>query len=61
MKKKLRTKFQDEDFELGEVVDADVNGNYNRIVVFVSKDGGGSHTFNYRYIEDLENDFEEVE
>ena len=59
--KKLRTKFQDEDFELGEEVRATIDGNYNKIVVFIDKEGGGSHTFYYKYIDDFYEDFEEVE
>lgn len=59
--KKFKTKFQDEDFNLGEVVDVSLDGNYRKVIAFVNKDGGGNHTFYYKTIDDFYEDFEEVE
>lgn len=58
---KLKTKFQDEDFELGEVVDADVATMPDgRIKLQAAAKAGGFHTFFYDKLEKLYSDWEDV-
>lgn len=59
---KLRTKFQDEDFELGEVVTADIatlpDG---RIKLEAAAKKGGFHTILYYSLEELNEEWEDYE
>ena len=59
---KLRTKFQDKDFELGEVVKAKVNTYYdeNKVVVMADKAGGGVSRFEYNSIKDFTDHWEDA-
>lgn len=58
---KLRTKFQDEDFELGEVVDADVTTTLDdRIILQAVAKAGGLHTIFYDKIEKLYDEWEDA-
>lgn len=61
---KLRTKFQDEDFELGEVVDANIfySGDVREgfKVVAIAK-AGGLHSFYYNSIKDFTDHWEDYE
>ena len=58
---RLRTKFQDEDFELGEVVDADIATMPDgRIKLQVVAKIGGLHTTFYDRLEDFVREWEDV-
>lgn len=60
---KLRTKFEDEDFKLGEVVDAIVEslGKYDKeLKVIATAAKGGQHTFYYSSIEAFIADWEDA-
>jgi len=58
---KLRTKFQDEDFELGEVVDADIATMPDgRIKIQAVAKAGGLHTIFYDKLKDLVEEWEDV-
>ncbi len=58
---KLRTKFQDEDFELGEVVDADVATMPDgRIKLQAEAMVGGLHTFFYDRLEKFYSEWEDA-
>ena len=59
---KLETKFQDEDFELGEVVKAKVTTYYdeNKVVVMADKVGGGVSRFEYNSIKDFTDHWEDA-
>lgn len=60
----LRTKFQDEDFELGEVVDGAIIGCLGkheeeiRVIAIAAK--GGQHTFYYSSIKDFTDHWEDA-
>lgn len=58
---RLRAKFQDEDFELGEVVDADVTTTPDGFIKFqtVAK-AGGRHTIIYDTLERFYSDWEDA-
>lgn len=59
---KLKTKFQDEDFALGEVVDANVYyGGSERIKMVAETAKGGAHTFYFRTLKELNGMFEDYE
>ena len=62
---KLQTKFQDEDFEMGEVVDAEVASlplpAEHEIKVTAKAKSGGEHTFYYDSITELNEDWEDYE
>lgn len=61
---KLKTKFQDEDFELGEVVDeviVECLGKHEKeIRVIATAAKGGQHTFSYDSIKKFTDDWEDV-
>lgn len=58
---KLRTKFQDEDFDLGEVVDADVATTPDGFIKFQAEArAGGRHTIFYDTLERLHDDWEDA-
>lgn len=59
---KLKTKFQDEDFELGEVVEADIfyGGPESSLKVETRSAKGGYHTFYCDSLKELNNLFEDV-
>ena len=57
---KLKTKFQDTVFGLGEVVEADLKEENNRIKVSIAAKAGGYHTFYYDSIEDFTNEWEDA-
>lgn len=59
---KLKTKFQDEDFELGEVVEAEIfvfHGCANKLRVEVCAARGGFHTFYFDSLKELTDMFED--
>ena len=59
---KLRTKFQDEDFELGEVVDANIYyGSGGRIKVIAEPTRGGMITFYFETLKGMNKMFEDYE
>lgn len=59
---KLRTKFQDEDFELGEVVTADIATMPDgRIKLQAAAKKGGLHTIFYDKLENLYSEWEDYE
>ena len=61
---KLKTKFQDEDFELGEVVDANVfySGNHREgFKVVAESKSGGEISFYYNSIKDFTDQWEDYE
>ena len=58
---KLRTKFQDEDFDYGEVVDAEFINSKDRITVRMKAKKGGIHTFYYQTLKEFYEDFEDGE
>lgn len=63
---KLRTKFQDEDFRLGEVVDAKISdltayGDNRRFGVKVTAKKGGEHTFFYESVKEFTDMWEDYE
>ena len=59
---KLRTKFQDEDFELGEVVDvAMATMPDGRVILRGKAAKGGLHTFYYKSLKDLTDNWEDEE
>lgn len=60
---KLKTKFQDEDFELGEVVEADIfyGGPENSLKVETRTAKGGYHTFYCDSLKELNDLFEDYE
>lgn len=59
---KLKTKFQDEDFELGEIVEADIfyGGPESSLKVETRSAKGGYHTFYCDSLKELNNLFEDV-
>ena len=58
---KLKTKFQDEDFELGEVVNANIYyGGSDRIKIVATSKRGGEHSFYYESLKELGEMFEDV-
>ena len=61
---KLKTKFQDEDFELGEVVDATISTTSlvdTHIKLKAKAKRGGEHIFNFSRISELFELFEDYE
>lgn len=55
----LKTKFQDEDFELGEVVDAVIRFfDKGKVQVKCTAKAGGEHVFFYDGLEELFDDFD---
>ena len=59
---KLQTKFQDEDFDFGEVVNANIYyGDHNRIKVIATAARGGEHTFYFESLKGLNELFEDCE
>lgn len=59
---KLKTKFQDEDFDLGEVVEANVyHGGNGRIKVIAEAAKGGDHTFYFETLKGMNEMFEDYE
>ena len=58
---KLRTKFQDEDFDYGEVVDAEFINSKDKITVRMKAKKGGIHTFYYQTLKEFYEDFEDGE
>ena len=59
---KLRTKFQDEDFELGEVVDAQIAyAHLQRFKVEAKAKKGGLHIFYYDSVKDFTDHWEVME
>lgn len=58
----LKTKFQDEDFEKGEVVDVQVFlQKSGGIVVRVEKEGAGTHEIRYENEKEFCDDWEDVD
>lgn len=59
---KLETKFQDKDFDLGEVVEAKVTTYYNenKVVVMADKARGGVSRFEYNSIKDFTDHWEDA-
>lgn len=57
---KLRTKFEDEDFKLGEVVDAGFLNDVSGIVVKAEGKRGGIHTFYYSTLKEFADDWEDA-
>lgn len=57
---KLKTKFQDENFELGEVVEAIVFTTEEDITVHTKASSGGSHTIHYNSIKDFTDNWEDA-
>lgn len=59
---KLKTKFQDEDFDLGEVVEANVYYGGSRRIKMIAEDAeGGDHTFYFGTLKELNEMFEDYE
>ena len=58
---KLKTKFQDENFELGEVVEADVYNGGGRIKVIAQSTKGRMITFYFKTLKGLNEMFEDYE
>ena len=59
---RLKTKFQDEDFELGEVVEANVYyGGNGRVKVTAEAAKGGDHTFYFETLKGMNELFEDYE
>jgi hypothetical protein len=59
---KLKTKFQDEDFDLGEVVEADIyNGGDGKFKVIAEPTKGGMITFYFETLKELNEMFEDHE
>lgn len=58
--KTLKTKFQDEDFDLGEIVKAQIRiaWFYKKIVVVAEARKGGIHTFAYGTVSSFLDDWE---
>lgn len=57
---KLKTKFQDEDFELGEVVDTQIESDdFQRFRVEARASSGGLHTFYYDSIKEFTDGWED--
>lgn len=58
---KLKTKFQDEDFELGEVVNANIfYAGSDRVKLVATAANGGEHTFYYNSLAHLNEDWEDA-
>ena len=59
---KLKTKFQDEDFDLGEVINANIHyGGYDRIKLIATAARGGEHTFYFESLKELNGMFEDYD
>lgn len=57
---KLKTKFQDEDFDIEEVINANIYyGGYDRIKVIATPASGGVHTFYFDSLKGLNETFED--
>lgn len=58
---RLKTKFQDEDFELGEVVNANIYYcGSDRIKIVATSKRGGEHSFYYESLKELSKMFEDA-
>ena len=58
---RLKTKFQDEDFDLGEVVNANIYyGGSDRIKIVATSRRGGEHSFYYESLKELSKMFEDA-
>lgn len=57
---KLKTKFQDGDFELGEVVDVYIATGADGMIILRYEDSEGSYAFHYKSLKELYDEWEDA-